>query len=148
MKSSARWKVVGLCVAWLPLAACAKPPVEEEVESKAVKVEHIEGSELSRVIVTEEAATRLDLQTGAIRTVSLRGVQRKVMPYASILYDTEGHAWAYTVMEPLTFVRAPVTVDYIDGDLAVLSDGPPAGTKVVTVGAQELYGSEEEFEEE
>jgi hypothetical protein len=32
--------------------------------------------------------------------------------------------------------------------VAVLVDGPPAGTAVVVVGAQELYGSELEFEEE
>jgi hypothetical protein len=149
VKSSDRWSVVGLCLAWLPLAACAKPPVEEEVQSRAVKVEQIEGSDLSRVTVTEEAAKRLDLQTEPLRTASVRGSQRKVMPYASLLYDREGNTWAYTTTaEPLTFVRAPVTVDYIDGEVAVLSAGPPAGTAVVTVGAQELYGSEEEFEEE
>jgi hypothetical protein len=148
VKSSDRWKVVGLCVAWLPLAACAKPPVEEEVQSRAVKVEQIEGSDLSRIIVTEEAAQRLDIQTEAIRTIAVRGAQRTVVPYASILYDKEGHTWAYTSTEPLTFVRAPVSVDYIDGELAVLSAGPPAGTMVVTVGATELFGSEEEFEEE
>jgi hypothetical protein len=148
VKSSDRWKVVGLCIAWLPLAACAKPPVEEEVASRAVKVEQIEGSDLSRVTVTEEAAKRLDIQTEAIRTMSARGVQRTVMPYGSVLYDKEGHTWAYVLTEPFTFVRAPVSIAYIDGAVAVLSAGPPAGTVVVTVGAQELYGSEEEFEEE
>ena len=147
MKSSDRWGVVGLCIACLPLA-CARPPVEEEAESRAVKVEQIEGTDLSRVIVTEEAATRLDLQTAAVRTVLVRGMQRKVIPYAAILYDKDGDTWAYTTAEPLTFVRAPVSVDYVDDKIAVLSAGPPTGTMVVVVGASELYGSEEEFEEE
>ncbi len=148
MKSSDRWRVVGLCVACLPLAACARPPVEEETQSRAVKVEHIEGSDLSRVTVTEQAAKRLDIQTTALRTMLVRGALRKVIPYAAILYDTEGHTWTYTTQEPLTFVRAPVMVDYIEGEVAVLSAGPRSGTMVVTVGASELYGSEEEFEEE
>jgi hypothetical protein len=148
VKSSDRWRVVGLCIACLPVAACARPPVEEEAHSRAVKVEQIEGSDLSRVTVTEEAAKRLDIQTGAVRTVLVRGAQRKVIPYAAILYDTQGRTWAYTTTESLTFIRAPVSVDYVDGDVAVLSAGPPAGTLVVTVGAAELYGSEEEFEEE
>lgn len=30
----------------------------------------------------------------------------------------------------------------IDGDLAVLSHVPPAGTQIVTVGAAELFGTE------
>jgi hypothetical protein len=36
----------------------------------------------------------------------------------------------------------------IDDDTAVLSNGPPVGTEVVTVGSQELYGSEYEVEED
>lgn len=149
MKSNERWIAVGLCIACLPLAACAKPPVEEEVESRAVKVEQIEGSDLSRVTVTAEAAKRLDIQTAPLRTVLIRGTLRKVIPYAALLYDKDGNTWAYVATEDsLTFVRASVTVDYIDGETAVLSAGPAVGTVVVTTGASELYGSEEEFEEE
>jgi len=148
VKSSARLGMVGLCIACLPLAACGRPSVSEESGSRAVKVEHIEGSDLSRVTLTEHAAQRLDIQTTVVRSVQVRGTLRKVIPYAAILYDTEGHTWAYTMTEPLTFVRSPVTVDYIEGDIAVLTEGPAAGIAVVTVGAAELYGSEEEFEEE
>jgi len=36
-------------------------------------------------------------------------------------------------------------VDYIEGDQAVLTEGLPAGTKVVTVGGQELFGAEFEI---
>lgn len=149
MKSNVRWKVVGLCIASLPLTACAKPPVEEEVQSRTVKVEPIEGTDdLNRLIVTEDGAKRLDLQTAPVRSVFVRGTGRKVIPYAALLYDKDGDSWAYTTTSPLTFVRTPITVDYIEDSLAVLSVGPPVGTMVVTVGATELYGSEEEFEEE
>jgi hypothetical protein len=131
------------------LSACAQPPVEEEVESRAVKVEQIEGSDLSRVTVTEEAAKRLDIQTAPLRTAMIRSTLRKVIPYAALLYDKDGNTWAYvTTEDPLSFVRASVTVDYIEGETAVLAAGPAVGTTVVAVGAAELYGSEEEFEEE
>jgi hypothetical protein len=43
---------------------------------------------------------------------------------------------------PLTFVRAPIKVAEIQGDTAVLSKGPPEGTEVVTVGGEELLGTE------
>jgi hypothetical protein len=36
----------------------------------------------------------------------------------------------------------------IDGDRAILSDGPAPGTEVVTVGAAELLGTEYEVGEE
>lgn len=67
---------------------------------------------------------------------------RKVAPYAALLYDVEGGTWVYTNPEPLVFVRHSVVVDYIDGDLAVLSDGPEPGTKIASIGIAELFGTE------
>jgi biotin carboxyl carrier protein len=75
-------------------------------------------------------------------TLTGGGAQQKVIPYASVIYDLKGDTWAYTNPAPLTFVRGHIAVDYIEGDLAVLSDGPAAGTVVVTAGAAELYGTE------
>ena len=68
--------------------------------------------------------------------------QRLVIPYAALLYDANGATWTYTSPEARVFERAPVTVDFIKGDRVVLTEGPSAGTKVVTVGAQELLGAE------
>lgn len=70
------------------------------------------------------------------------GAQQKLVPYSAVLYDRHGETWVYTCPEPLVYVRAPIVVDYIDGDLAVLTEGPPAGTEVVTAGASELFGAE------
>jgi hypothetical protein len=80
--------------------------------------------------------------------MTINGAQRKVVPYAAILYDTNGNTWVYTSPEPLVYVRHRVVVDYIEGELAVLSDGPGLGVAVVIVGATELNGAELEFEEE
>ncbi|MEO7399233.1 MAG: hypothetical protein ABIV07_00480 [Polaromonas sp.] len=68
--------------------------------------------------------------------------QHKVVPYGAVYYDGNGAAWVYVNTKPLTFERQRIGVERIVGDLAVLSDGPPAGTPIVTVGASLLFGSE------
>jgi hypothetical protein len=70
------------------------------------------------------------------------GSVRLTVPYAAILYDASGRTWVYTNPEGQAYVRAAVKVDYVDGDVAVLEEGPAAGTRIVTVGASELYGAE------
>lgn len=69
------------------------------------------------------------------------GVQ-KVVPYGAVYYDAKGAPWIYVSTAPLTFERQRVGVSRIEGDLAVLTEGPPVGTPVVTVGAALLYGAE------
>jgi hypothetical protein len=68
--------------------------------------------------------------------------RKKVVPYGSVYYDAKGAAWIYVNTKPLVFERQRVGVERVVGDLAVLSDGPPVGTPVVTVGAALLYGTE------
>ena len=116
---------------------------ETPTKTEPAKVEAIEGSDLKRVILTNKAAERLGIETAAVRwmTVAQRGT-RLVVPYSSMLYDLNGKTWVYTNSAPLTFVRQPISVDYIESDIAILSFGPAAGTLVVTVGAAELYGVE------
>jgi hypothetical protein len=103
------------------------------------KIEAIAGTKLSRVTLTQKAAQRLDIRTGAIG-VDESG--RKIAPYTSLFYDLAGEAWVYTNPEPLSFVRQKVTVELIKGPNVYLKDGPAAGTHVVTVGVPELYGTE------
>jgi hypothetical protein len=93
-------------------------------------------------IVTEETAFKQDQRVFVEVAMDTGGKMRKIVPYAAVLYDTHGETWVYTNPEPLVYVRAPITVEYIEGDLAVLTDGPPPGTEVVTDGATELFGAE------
>ncbi len=51
----------------------------------------------------------------------------------------------YTSTGPLSFLRQEVEVDRVEGSVAFLLDGPPAGSRVVTVGAAEVYGTELEI---
>jgi len=123
-----------------------------ETETGPAEVQPIDGSELNRVILTEEASARLGIETTAVSDSEVQSVGgetslRKVVPYSAVLYGVDGGTFVYTSPEPLTFVRAPITIDYIKGDTAVLSDGPSSGTAVVTVGSAELFGAEFEFEE-
>lgn len=68
--------------------------------------------------------------------------KHKTVPYAAVYYDAKGIVWVYVNTRPLVFERQRITVERVVGDLAVLSDGPPLGTPVVTVGAALLYGAE------
>ena len=143
-----RMGLVLLCVCLL-ISACGPAPAETATEENhAVTVEELTGAEPTRETLTEDAAKRLDLQTAEVRDAEVNGAKRTVIPYASIIYDTEGATWVYLNPEPLTFVRHPVTVDDIKGDQAFLTDALPSGSAVVTVGVAELYGAESEFEEE
>jgi uncharacterized protein YceK len=141
--------IIVLIVASLLLSACGQKQEEAVAEEGGpAKVEHLQGVDPTRVTLTEDAAKRLDIQTSAVLDTQENGTMQMVIPYAAILYDTQGNTWVYTNPEPLVFVRTPITVDYIEGDQAVLTAGPPSGNVVVIVGAAELYGSESEFEEE
>jgi hypothetical protein len=109
------------------------------------QVEPIEGTDLSRVRLSEQAARRLGIRTAA---VARRGATGTVIPYDAVLYAADGSTFTYTSPEPLVFVRRPISVRDISGSRALLSSGPPAGTAVVTVGSQELFGTEYEVEED
>ena len=85
------------------------------------------------------------VHTGQRLRVELRltgGGERLTIPYSAVIYGIEGGVWTYTTAGPLTFIREPITVTEVQGDTAVLSKGPPAGTEVVTVGGEELLGTE------
>jgi hypothetical protein len=133
------------------LSACAGEADPAEQPPPAT-VEKAAAGQPSRVILTAKAAERLDIQTVAVQTVDQGAAaatapsagtgQKLVIPYSAVLYDADGNTWTFTNPEPLVFVRAPIAVEQIQGDTAVLSGGPPAGTLVVTVGAAELLGAE------
>ena len=149
MKQHYRWMVVVLLSACLLISACGPAPAETVTEeNQAVTVEELTGAEPTRETLTEDAAKRLDLQTAEVRDAEVNGAKRTVIPYASIIYDTEGATWVYLSPEPLTYVRHQISVDDIKGDQAFLTDALPSGSAVVTVGVAELYGAESEFEEE
>jgi len=252
MRSSNRWLIAILILGGLPLSACQRESVAKLTTTAPAHIERIQGTELSRVTLTEKAVERLGIETAQVRVVPavrkrmvrgevvtlpivevadrsrvwvrvslppsderevaqnqparvLRlvgddvkddragvtahpvagedvklpvdaseranpalhyvvrgaghglapgqrvrveltlkgsGERRKVVPFSAVLYDMHGKTWVYTSPAPRTYVRHQIGVDYIEGARAVLSDGPPTDTAVVTVGASLLLGTE------
>lgn len=137
MKQSNRWLVMVLMLtAVLLLAACGGEEGPTKIQPSSV--EPIAGTEFNRIVLTERAAERLAIETGIIEANG----SGTSAPYTAVIYGLNGETWLYTMTDPLTYVRAAITIDRIDGDMAVLTDGPPAGTEVVTVGVAELYGAD------
>jgi hypothetical protein len=101
-------------------------------------LESISPNQPKRVILTEEAVQRTELQTTKVRLED-RDLE---VEHAALIYDQKGKTWVFTVVGPRTYVRAPVKIKEIDDELMILASGPPPGTEVVTVGAIELWGTE------
>ncbi len=127
-----------LVLAAVAMAACGPSATNAPAKPEAVVVEKIEGSELERLTLSDDAAKRLGVQTAPV-TSNGGGTS---LPYSALVYDKSGATWAYTNPEGLVFVRHEVKVDRIADDLAILTAGPAIGTLVVTVGAAELWGVE------
>lgn len=143
MKQTGQWTVVTVIAGGLLLAACGPKAVTHTKEHPA-EVVRIEGSDLSHVTLTAKAMQRIDLKTDEVREQRLsRSVStQRVVPYSSLIYDPQGQTWVYTSPQPGTFLRHRVDVDFIEGDLVALKDGPPKGTLVASQGVAELYGTE------
>jgi hypothetical protein len=129
-----RRALVVLFVASLGLSGCGNSS-----EPAPAPADEATGTNPLEVTVSAKAAERLGIQTTEVKG-TLAG--RTSVPYAAVLYDAQGDTWVYATSEQDVFVRTQVRVDRIDGDVALLLDGPPSGTSVVTVGLAELFGAE------
>ena len=153
MQNMSRWTIVaGMVIAGVQFSAYQSTSIAGEKIEPAV-ITKIEGSDLKRVTLTQEAIKRIDLKMGAVREMlvtaqikadgeAVGSLTQKVVPYGALIYDEHGLTWVYKNGTPRTFVRHRVKVDYIEGDLAILLEGPPLDTKVATVGVAELFGAE------
>jgi len=124
------------------LAACAEIEVPLAEPYEPAHLESTGPDQPARVILTEEAQHRIQLQTTLVKP---HGADVSV-DHAALLYDKKGKPWVFKVIGPLTYVRAAVGIKEVDeNNVLILSSGPPAGTEVVTVGAIELWGTELEI---
>jgi hypothetical protein len=143
MMNSRNWLVMGLIAASVTLAGCGQTQAENAAEKPAL-VTPIQGTNVSSVVLTARAAERVGVKTAPVQQLPAPGAGAPSMaiPLAALVYDRDGSTWVYTTSTPLTYVRQPVTVARITGDVALLQAGPAPGTAVVTVGTAELLGSE------
>ena len=121
---------------------CRSGARAEEEPVEPATVEAVAGTDLSRVTLTEQGVDRLGIRTAPVAPAAGKGPARTTIPFSAVLYDADGQAWAYRAAGENAFVRAPITVDRVDGETAYLREGPAVGTMVVTVGVSELYGAE------
>jgi hypothetical protein len=131
-----------LITAAFALSACGTPAEKEGGEAATVKP--IKGTDTNLVTLSKEASETLGIKTTAIKKEG----GREVLPDSALVYAADGHTFTYSSPKPNQYVRAAITVDRIDGGKVILKKGPPAGTNVVTVGSQELFGVENEYEPE
>lgn len=153
------------------LAGCENREEKNELNQPPATLVKVPGSQFNHVILSQEAADRIGIElvplkelprqssntslpilsapsTQQVSGSSTQQVPQSVtamakqIPYSAIIYGLHGETWVYTLIKPLTFMRTPVVIDHIDGDLVVLSEGPMPNTQIVSVGATELYGAE------
>ncbi|MCI0694779.1 hypothetical protein L0337_22580 [candidate division KSB1 bacterium] len=145
MQRSNQWlgyarRVVMLIMAGLQLSACQQKP-DTPAQIDPTKVEYT-GEALHRVRLTAKRAEELGIKTAQVREEKISGKLRKVIPTTAVVYDQHGNTWTFKNPDSLVFVRERISVDHIDGDLAVLSNGPSVGAAVVTAGAHKLFSDE------
>lgn len=97
---------------------------------------------INTVILTEKGAERIQVANAPVVAEESNGASHLVVPYSALIYDNYGGEWVYTSPEPLTYIRAEVTVDFVEGDKVFLSVGPDAGTEVAIAAVAELYGTD------
>jgi hypothetical protein len=131
--------VVALGVLLLP--GCGGGEVTYTSGYEPAHLEEVSGLDVKQVELTKVGADQLGVETAtAVPAGDLTAIA-----YAALIYDGKGVPWAYTVTGERTFLRQQVTVDHVEGDEALLSDGVSPGTRVVTTGAAELWGAELEI---
>jgi hypothetical protein len=124
------------------LAGCAEIEVPMAEPYEPAHLESAGPDQPARVILTDEAQRRIQLQTTLVKP---HGGDVSVEDDA-LVYDKKGKPWVFTVIGPLTYVRAAVGIKEVnENNVVILSSGPPPGTEVVTVGAIELWGTELEI---
>ncbi len=145
------WVAAGLVLVGLGLTGCGttKADYGEVSQGGPAEVQPIKGTDLSRVTLSSDAASKLGVRIApveaAVMPASTDGVAtapQTTVPVDAVIYDKDGNTWVYVVTQSLTYERQAVGIARVDGDTAVLRSGPTPGTKVVTVGAQELLGAE------
>ena len=139
------WVALLAVLAAATSSGCAKTLESASAKEPRFQLELINEDEgLNRLTLDPRAAERIGVKTEKLGVLLRFGgeSERTTVPYSAVLYDPEGATYVYTNPEALVFVRHPITVDYVEGDLAVLAAGPPRVSSVVTVGVAELQGME------
>ncbi len=111
----------------------------------SARLQSVKGSRFGQVVLTQLGAQRIGVQTAPTRLAGGAGTASGgrapvVIPYSAVVYDPSGLTYAFKQVAPLTYAEVPIKIGHVTAGAAYLVKGPPAGTPVVTVGAEELFG--------
>lgn len=134
-----RW-MIAIAAAVLPLAGCnggSATAMKVEPPNAAAAAKQGPGG-VMQITLKDIETKHLGIEFAVVTNTG----DRLTMPYNALLYDPLGGEWAFSSSEANVYVRTPLKVEAIEGETVFLAKGPPAGTKLVTSGATELYGIE------
>lgn len=136
---------LGLTAAGLGLVGCSRSEASTAPDAPPAVLEAVPGSDVQKVTFTDEASEAVGVETAPVS----RGAGGSLtVPYSAVIYYLDGTTWVYTQTDKNAFLRVPITVGGIKGEVATLTAGPAVGTPVVTVGAPEVLGAELEIDGE
>jgi RND family efflux transporter MFP subunit len=118
----------------LPARAIAAPPTANAATGTVDLYYELENH--SRFRPGERVGASLALTTEA---------NSLTVPWSAVVHDIHGGTWVYEALGEREFNRRRVIVRYVVDGTAVLEVGPPAGTRIAAVAAQELFGTETGF---
>jgi hypothetical protein len=136
----------------LALAACGS--ANHVRLTPAARLVPVPGNAAGKIVLSPLGARRIGLATAATRqltvttTVKTHGRPHQVkrttgtviVPASAVIYDPSGKTYAFVAVGRLAFTEVPIVVNQINGNAAYLGKGPRAGSRVVSRGAEELYG--------
>jgi len=128
--------IIAVMVAALPLTGCGKSTAKPPPEAPAIMEKQESG--IGRITLKGRAAERLGIEFVEVA----KSGRRLEAPYNALLYDASGGEWVFVSPQPNVFMRTAIKVELIEGDKIYYSQGPAAGTKLVTSGIAQLYGIE------
>lgn len=130
--------VIVASISVVALVGCGSETAYEKVEPYELTSTD---SGINIVALTPQASDRLRMETAPV-TVADGGGDMFAVPYAALIYDTNGGTWVYQQTDSLTYQRVEVVVDHIEADTVFLTEAPDEGTPVAVTSVAELYGTD------
>lgn len=87
-------------------------------------------------------ATRRPGERVTVFVTTNENTEMAVVPFSAIVFDTLGGAWVYSEKAEHAYERQRVDISRIEDNFALLAKGPASSTRIVHIGASELFGVE------